>query len=187
MLKNSLKNQILIANPALEDENFAQCVILLCDHNEDGAFGIVLNKQLPFSAKQVYEQLELELDDALVQDVPVVAGGPVNTQVGVILHNDVITPWESSLRINEELMLTSSIDIIQAMAKGGGPAKSVLALGYSGWTTGQLEEEIEANSWLTMPAQNDFIFNTQITKQWQNAAKRIGLDYYQYSNQVGHA
>lgn len=187
MLKNTLKNQILIATPGLEDANFAQGVIILCDHHQDGAFGIMLNKQLPLSAREIYQKLDLQIDEALLQDVPVVAGGPVNTEVGVVLHNDTTTNWESSLTIGDELVITTSIDILTAMAIGAGPDKSILALGYTGWGDSQLEAEIEGNSWLTMPATSAFIFETQIAKKWQQAAKIIGLDYYQYSHQVGHA
>jgi len=181
-----LNNQFLIAMPALDDPNFAQTVTLICEHSERGALGIVVNRTLPMTLGEVFEQLGLDASQSRVNDQPVLQGGPVQTERGFVLHSPT-GKWESSLPFSERMHLTTSRDILDALAAGEGPASAVIALGYAGWDAGQLEEEMARNAWLTVPADERVVFATPVDQRWQAAARLLGIDLFTLSSDAGHA
>lgn len=181
----SLKNQFLIAMPSLEDSLFTHSVTFICDHNEHGAMGVIINHPLSVTLGDVFDQLEIPTSP-FVRDTPVLAGGPVNAQQGLVLHRDQGS-WESTMRITSEICLTASKDIVEAMATDQGPKSAQLALGYAGWNSGQLEEELAQNCWLTMPADTGIIFDTPTEQRWHAAANQLGIDINLISSSVGHA
>jgi putative transcriptional regulator len=181
-----LTNQFLIAMPAMDDPNFAQTVTLVCEHNDQGALGIVINRALPMNLAEVFEQLGLKCAGSRVTQQPVLRGGPVQTDRGFVLH----TPqgrWESSLPFSERMHLTTSRDILDALARGDGPANAVVALGYAGWAAGQLEDEMAHNAWLTVPADERLVFATPLEERWQAACRLLGVDLLHLSSDAGHA
>ncbi len=182
---SSLTNQLLIAMPDLADPYFYQSVTLICEHNEKGAMGIVINQPTDIPFSELLSQLEIEFSEDLAHST-VLVGGPVHEQAGFILHSPEGN-WESSIRINEELCLTSSKDILSAIGIGKGPEKVNLLLGYAGWGAGQLEAEIMANSWLTAPVTSELLFDIPAEKRWSAAARSIGVDLSKLSSETGHA
>jgi len=181
-----LANQFLIAMPAMDDPNFAQSVTLVCEHNDQGALGIVINKALPMNLAEVFDQLGLDSEQSRVARQPVLRGGPVQTDRGFVLH----TPqgrWESSLPFSERVHLTTSRDILDALARGEGPENAVIALGYAGWGAGQLEDEMAQNAWLTVPADERLLFDTPLDERWQAACRLLGVDLLHLSSDAGHA
>ena len=182
----SLTNQLLIAMPGMEDPNFSSTVTLICEHNEEGALGIIINRPLDLNLGGLLEQLDLGSDDVSVNNAPVMAGGPVGVERGFVLHNSD-AEYENSLSISSEIRLTVSRDIIDDMAGGQGPDKSLVALGYAGWGAGQLEEEILANSWLNVPATTSLVFDTPFEERWSEAADSVGIDLSRMGPGAGHA
>lgn len=181
-----LNNQFLIAMPAMDDPNFAQTVTLVCEHSERGALGIIVNRALPMTLGEVFDQLGLDATHSRVNDQPVLQGGPVQTERGFVLHSPS-GQWESSLPFSERVHLTTSRDILDAMAAGQGPESAVIALGYAGWEAGQLEEEVARNAWLTVPADARIVFATPVEQRWQAAASLLGVDLLTLSSDAGHA
>ena len=182
----SLANQLLIAMPGMADPNFSSTVTLICEHNDEGALGIVINRPLTMKLAGLFEQLDLEDPDPGTADDPVLMGGPVGPERGFVLH-DTAHSYENSLPVSEDICLTLSRDVIDAMATGEGPDKTLVALGYAGWEAGQLEHEILANSWLNVPATPDIVFDTPFTDRWSAAAREIGIDISRMSTDAGHA
>ena len=192
----NLTKQLLIAMPSMEDPNFSRTVTIICEHNQDGAMGIIVNQPTTLFVDELLSNLdENETATKDAQDTsanntkrnePVYAGGPVQIDRGFILH-DSDKQWESTHIIGNDLSLTTSEDILIAIARGKGPEHFLIALGYAGWGTGQLEQEISANAWLTVPYEADIIFDTPIDQRWQSAATKIGIDLHLISNQAGHA
>lgn len=183
---NSLANQLLIAMPGMPDPNFNSTVTLICEHNEDGALGIVINRPLTLNLGGLFEQLDLKIVDAKQIQDPVLMGGPVGTERGFVLHESTHS-YEHSLAVSSEINLTLSRDIIDAMAHGKGPGKSLVALGYAGWEAGQLETEMLANSWLTVPSSPDIVFDLPFADRWAAAARSLGIDIHQIAPDAGHA
>lgn len=183
---DSLCNQLLIAMPGMEDPNFSSTVTLICEHSDDGALGIVINRPLQLQLGDVFRQLSLTEADAKVAANPVLHGGPVGTDRGFVLHNPG-TNYESSLAVSEDIFLTFSKDVLDAMATGSGPGKSLVALGYAGWDAGQLEQEILSNSWLSVPATPDIVFDLPFDERWAAAARTLGIDITQIAPDAGHA
>jgi putative transcriptional regulator len=181
-----LNNQFLIAMPAMDDPNFAQTVTLVCEHSERGALGIIINRTLPMTLGEVFDQLGLDATRSRVNDQPVLQGGPVQTERGFVLHSPTGT-WESSLPFSQRMHLTTSRDILDALAAGEGPANAVIALGYAGWEAGQLEEEMARNAWLTVPADERVVFATPVDQRWHAAARLLGVDLFTLSSDAGHA
>jgi putative transcriptional regulator len=183
---SSLKNYFLLAMPGLNDPNFAQSVVYICEHNADGAMGLVINQQLDIPVKAIFDQLELsyldECGNSLIFD-----GGPVQRDRGFILHSSVEQQWESTVAIGEDISLTASKDILTDIALGKGPTNALITLGYSSWEAGQLEQELTQNSWLTIPADSAIIFHTDCAKRAGAAASTIGLDLAMLSHDAGHA
>lgn len=184
-LFGSLKGQFLIAMPGLNDSMFSHTVTFICDHSEQGAMGLVINQPLGIDMAEVFAQLECE-PAGNGADSPVYCGGPVQPERGFILHAPG-TEWESSLQVSNEVTLTASKDIIEAIAENRGPDKYLTALGYAGWSEGQLEQEISENSWLTVPADSAIIFDTPADQRWAAASKPLGIDLNLIPTTAGHA
>ena len=182
---DSLVNQLLIAMPGMEDPNFSSTVTLICEHNDEGALGIVINRPLQLQLGDVFKQLALAEDDANSEN-PVIHGGPLGTDRGFVLHAPG-NSFESSLVVSGDIHLTFSRDVLDAMATGEGPGKSLVALGYASWGPGQLEDEILANSWLSAPATAEIVFDMPFDQRWSAAAKTLGVDITQIAPGAGHA
>lgn len=183
----SLTDHFLVAMPSLMDLNFSQALVYICAHNEEGTMGVVVNRpMLDINLSNVLQQMEVPLEDEKIGATPVYLGGPIQPDRGFIVHCPN-TPWQSTLTTSEQLAVTSSQDILQAIAKGGGPDEVVIILGYSGWGPGQLEEEIAKNFWLTVPADPKILFKTPYSRRWQAAAESLGIDISSISGDVGHA
>lgn len=179
-------NHLLVAMPGMSDPNFSNAVIYICEHSENGAMGLVINQPLNLKLKEIFEQFDLtHLPDT--GDQHLLAGGPVQLERGFVLHPSEGRTWEGTTPLTTELSLTSSRDIIVDIANARGPEKSLITLGYSGWGAGQLEQEIATNSWLTVPADPDILFDTPYENRARAAAGRLGLDYSLLSSAVGHA
>ena len=186
MQASNFTNQFLIAMPSLRDPNFSQTVTYICAHNEDGAMGLVINRPANCDLGEILAQMEMKPDDQSISKIPVYQGGPVHTDRGFVLHepND---EWDSSINVSEFLNVTTSRDILHAIAESAGPRNYLIALGYAGWSAGQLEEEIKENAWLNVSADLDIIFNTPCELRWSSATALLGIDHYQISTGIGHA
>ena len=185
-LKDSLNNQLLIAMPGMPDPNFNSTVTLICEHNDDGALGIVINRPLGLQLGGLFEQLSLDEADAIVAKRPVLSGGPVARERGFVLHNPG-PDFESSMSVSENIQLTLSRDVLDALAAGSGPDQTLVALGYAGWEPGQLEAEMMANTWLNVPASPEIVFDTPFAERWNHAADSLGIDISRISPDAGHA
>ncbi|HEY7885651.1 MAG TPA: YqgE/AlgH family protein [Cellvibrionaceae bacterium] len=183
----SLSNQLLVAMPGMSDPTFAHSVTYICEHSSEGAMGIIINMPMSLDMGDIYQQLDLETSHASAE-VPVLAGGPVSVERGFVLHptrDDQL--WQSTIRVCDDISLTASRDILTALAEGRGPEHFLIALGYAGWDSEQLEQEISDNAWLTVPADQQILFGTPCEQRWQAAAKSIGIDLNLISNTAGHA
>ena len=185
MLAN-FSSQLLIALPALDDPNFSRSVALICQHDDDGAMGVVVNRASEYTLGDVLSQMNLEVRDPALGSRIVLSGGPVHPERGFVLH-DGDRSWDSTLAIGGGLSLTTSRDILEAMAEGEGPAQVVVALGCAGWGAGQLEYELGENSWLTAPADPELLFELPLEQRWQAAGGRIGIDITRVTDYSGHA
>jgi len=183
---SSLINQLLIAMPAMADPNFISTVTLVCEHNDEGALGIIINRPLTLKLSGLFEQLSVDDPDPGAAGEPVLSGGPVGTERGFVLH-DREHSYENTLPVSDDIQLTLSRDVIDAMASGKGPDKSLVALGYAGWEAGQLEDEMLANSWLSVPATPELVFDTPFADRWDSAARTLGVDIARMSTDAGHA
>ncbi|WP_275097407.1 YqgE/AlgH family protein [Sedimenticola hydrogenitrophicus] len=182
----SLTNQFLIAMPRLDDANFHHTVTYLCQHGEEGAMGIVINRPSGLRLNDILDQLDINDSTLPSAEQPIFIGGPVQTDRGFVLHTSGGT-WESTLRITSSISITTSRDILDAIARGKGPAKSLIALGYAGWGVGQLEQEMSANAWLNGPAPESVLFDLPAEARWEAAAQAIGIDLNLLSGDAGHA
>lgn len=181
----SLANHLLVAMPSLHDPFFSRSVTYVCEHNEQGALGLVLSLPLEATYDELFKHLNIETAGN-VDDRALLAGGPVDRERGFILHSP-LGNWDSSLAISDDIALSTSEDILKAIAKQQGPEDVVITLGYAGWEEGQLEKEIEENSWLFAPADKDIIFRTRPEERWLKATQLLGIDWTQISEQDGHA
>ncbi|MCD9030755.1 YqgE/AlgH family protein [Luteimonas sp. Y-2-2-4F] len=181
-----LANQLLIALPALSDPHFARSVALICQHDADGAMGVIVNRVSEYTLGDVLEQMGIEGGDALLRAQPVLAGGPVHPERGFVLH-DGEQGWDSSLRIADDLFVTTSRDVLEAIARGDGPQRIAVALGCAGWGAGQLEHELTENAWLTAPSDAELLFALPLDARWEAAAGRIGVDMQRMADYAGHA
>lgn len=182
----SLKNHFLIAMPRLADPNFSHTVTYICEHNADGAMGIVINRLLDLTVGDVLSQLQMGEGSFNTSVLPVHWGGPVQTDRGFVLH-EPLGSWNSTLPVSESIGLSTSRDILEAIARQRGPNRFLLALGYAGWGAGQLEDEIKENAWLHGPAQMQILFEDAVNHRWEAAAKAIGVDPLLLSDTAGHA
>ena len=189
--KFSLCNHFLIAMPSLNDPNFQQSVSYICEHNDEGAMGVVINRLTELTFSDLCEQLDIEITDADTSNYPIFDGGPVETERGFILHTPV-GEWESTLAVTKDIGLTMSQDIIQAIAEGYDsdntpPKHFIITLGYAGWSADQIEDEIAENVWLNVPANNDILFQTPTEQRWTAAAASLGINLQQLSTDIGHS
>lgn len=180
-----LSNQFLIAMPTLADPSFFHTVTYLCQHNTDGALGIVINRPAGMTLGDIFRQMEIKVTAAETKDVVIYSGGPVQQERGFVIHNSG-GQWDSSIQISEGIALTTSRDILEAIAKGAGPSLYLVALGYAGWGAGQLEREVSNNAWLNAPSTTDILFTTPVTQRWNQAARQIGVDINLLTVQAGH-
>jgi putative transcriptional regulator len=185
-----LTNQFLIAMPGMADDTFAGTVVYLCEHSERGALGLVINKPIDIKLKNLFEKVELPLDRAELAEQPVFFGGPVQTERGFVLHEKQLgtdSPYTSTMSVPGGLEMTTSKDVLEAMSNGAGPSRVLITLGCSGWSAGQLEDEIGRNGWLTVDADPVVIFDTPIEKRYERAVSLLGFDPRMLSQEAGHA
>ena len=185
----NLTNQFLIAMPGMGDDTFAGAVIYLCEHTEQGALGLVINKPIDIKLKRLFEKVELSLEIESLAEQPVFFGGPVQTERGFVLHdrNPDAMPYSSTLSIPGGLEMTTSKDVLEALSNGHGPKRLLVTLGYTGWAAGQLEDELSRNGWLTVDASPEIIFDTPIEQRYGRAVSLLGFDPAMLSQQAGHA
>jgi putative transcriptional regulator len=187
----NLTNQFLIAMPGMADDNFSRAVVYLCEHTEKGALGLVINKPIDITLRNLFEKVELSLTRDDLADSPVYFGGPVQTERGFVLHerqSDAVSPYSSTLSIpGGGLDMTTSKDVLEALSNGAGPRKILITLGYSGWGAGQLEDELGRNGWLTVDAAPEVIFDTPIEQRYDRALSLLGFDPRMLSQEAGHA
>ncbi len=181
-----LKHQFLIAMPAMADTNFERSVVYVCDHSDRGALGLVINRPTDVTLGALFARVDLKLEIAPRKDDPVYFGGPVQTERGFVLHG-ASTNYSSTLAISDEISLTTSKDVLEAIAEGGGPDKVLVTLGYAGWGAGQLESEIAQNAWLTVSAASQIIFDVPADEKYNAALRLLGIDSSQLTGQSGHA
>jgi len=182
-----LKDHFLMAMPHLEDPNFAGSLSYLCDHDEKGTMGVIVNRPLELTLEALFEQLELGGEESPHRNAPVYYGGPVHKDRGFILHRGASTPWDSSIQVTEELALTTSMDMLQALAAGEGPEDFLVCLGCAGWEAGQLEQEILDNAWLTVEGRSDILFEVPPEQRLSAAAGILGVDLNLMTREAGHS
>ncbi|NCC29445.1 MAG: YqgE/AlgH family protein [Gammaproteobacteria bacterium] len=182
----SLTNHFLIAMPGLQDPNFSRTVTYVCEHTDQGAMGIVINRPLDVRLGELLDQLEIVALRPNVEQIPVYQGGPVQTDRGFVLHTSGPT-FDSTLSITSDISVTTSRDVLEAIASGEGPEQTLVALGYAGWGSGQLEQEMSANAWLSGPASDEIIFRMDPSARWLAAAQLLGVDLNLLSGEAGHA
>ena len=186
MADDFLANQLLIALPTLADSPFERSVALICQHDGEGAMGVVVNRPSEYTLGEVFQQMGIDSSDERLCAQTVLAGGPVHPERGFVLH-DGSREWDSSLAVGDDLYVTTSRDVLEAMARGEGPRRVTVALGCAGWGAGQLESELVDNSWLTAPADAELLFALPLAARWQAAAGRIGVDMSRLTDYSGHA
>ncbi|MBE3023770.1 YqgE/AlgH family protein [Janthinobacterium sp. GW458P] len=185
----NLANHFLIAMPAMQDPIFGGTVVYVCEHNENGVLGVVINKPTDMTMEVLFERIDLKLaagSDTPIINEPIMFGGPVQDDRGFVLH----TPgarYSSSLTVTDEIAFTTSIDVLEAVANGDGPERMLVSIGYSGWSPGQLEDEIGRNGWLTVGASADILFDFPIEQRYVAAIKLLGIDPLMLASEAGHA
>lgn len=181
-----LDSKLLLAMPGMTDPRFDRSVIYVCSHDDSGAMGLVINQPfVSLNFEDLLDQLEIETDKP-APPIPLHTGGPVEPGRGFVLHSADFVQ-ESTLVVSETLALTATVDILTALAEGRGPIHHLLALGYAGWGAGQLEQEIQANAWLTAEADEEIIFNTELEQKWPRAMAKLGINASMLSSTAGHA
>jgi putative transcriptional regulator len=186
MQKVNLSRHFLIAMPAMVDPHFAKSLTFVCEHNDQGALGIVVNRPTEMNLHGLLEQVSIAPDGDSFKSVAVHFGGPVQVDRGFVLHTP-LGEWQSTLAVSTEIGLTTSKDILEAVAKGTGPRRMLVTLGYAGWAPGQLEHELAQNAWLTVQAQPDVIFDLPAEERLPAAMSLLGVDYANLSDVAGHA
>jgi len=185
-----LSNQFLIAMPGMLDDSFAGSVVYLCEHSEKGALGLVINKPIDIKLKNLFDKVDLSLDREELAEQPVFYGGPVQTERGFVLHEragDDGAQYNSTLSVPGGLDMTTSKDVLEALSSGSGPKRILITLGYSGWSAGQLEDELGRNGWLTVDADPAIIFDTPVEQRYERALSLLGVDPRMLSQESGHA
>jgi putative transcriptional regulator len=185
---DALTGNLLLAMPGMADPFFSQTLTLICEHSEEGAMGLVINQPTEVSLQEVFEQLEFSDVSTDAMQKPIGYGGPVGKDQGFILHTkDREKKWSSSFEVMEGIELTASQDIVEAVSKGNGPDKWLFVLGYAGWGAGQLETELVGDSWITMPATEQLIFDTPAEEQLKAAASNLGIEFSRLATTTGRA
>lgn len=181
-----LTDHFLIAMPNMADPRFSKTLTYVCEHNEHGALGLVVNRPTDLTLAKLLDQIGIPPEIEGTDTVQIHYGGPVQTDRGFVLHGPAGT-WQSTLAINSEIGLTTSKDILQAVARGTGPRQTLITLGYAGWAPGQLEQELSQNAWLTVRADPEILFNLPFEARLPAAMSLLGVDYATLSETAGHA
>ena len=182
----NLTHHFLIAMPSMADPYFAKSLTFICEHNDQGALGLVVNRPIDMTLQALFERLSLRLGDNGRRDAPVYFGGPVQTDRGFVLHEPAGN-WQSTLRVRDAIGLTTSKDILEAVGRGEGPERMLVTLGYAGWSPGQLEHELSQNAWLTVEARDGILFDTPAEARLPAAMELLGLDFARLQDEAGHA
>ena len=182
----NLTHHFLIAMPNMADPHFSRTLTYICEHNDQGALGLVVNRPIDMTLQSLFERLSLKCPDADLGGAPIFFGGPVQTDRGFVLHAPAGN-WQSTLRVGETIGLTTSKDILEAVGRGDGPKRIMVTLGYSGWSPGQLEHEISQNAWLTVEAQDAILFETPAEERLPAAMELLGIDFASLQDVAGHA
>ncbi len=186
MQQVNLTNHFLIAMPSMVDPYFSRTLTYICEHNDQGALGLVVNRPIDMTLAALFERLSLETGARGLTETPVYFGGPVQTDRGFVLHMPV-GGWNSTLTVHDRLGLTTSRDILEAVSRGAGPERIIVTLGYSGWAAGQLEHELKQNAWLTVAAQDAIIFDVAAEERLPAAMEILGVSYATLADAAGHA
>lgn len=182
----NLTGHFLIAMPAMADPYFSKTVAYICEHNENGALGVIVNRPIELNLDELFEQLGIEVHDDSLATRPVHFGGPVQVDRGFVLHQPVGN-WQSTIAVSGDTGLTTSKDILEAAARGTGPTRILLSLGYAGWSPGQIEQELSQNAWLTVAAEDSIIFDLPAEAKLTAAMHLLGVDFASLSEDAGHA
>jgi putative transcriptional regulator len=182
----NLTDNFLIAMPALADPYFARALVYICEHNDNGALGIIVNRPIDMNLGSLFDKIDIKLEADQLSGLPVYFGGPVQMDRGFVLHRP-IGLWQSTLVVNQEVGLTSSRDVLAAVGSAGVPTEILVTLGYSGWEAGQLESELAQNSWLTVPAKPAILFDLPPEERLSAALQKLGISFAQLSDVAGHA
>jgi putative transcriptional regulator len=182
----SLVDKCLIATPAIKDPIFASSLVYMCEHSENGSMGLVVNHETSQVLDDIFLQLDIQCEDEAVRNQPVYIGGPVQLEQGFVLHSSE-GRWQNSVEVSSGINLTSSLDILRAIADGEGPDDYLVILGFSGWASGQLESELQQNSWLTSTCNADLLFHEKPEDKWQVAFNTLGFDINMLSPVSGNA
>lgn len=182
----NLTHHFLIAMPNMADPYFAKSLTYVCEHNDQGALGLVVNRPIDMTLQALFERLSLTLKHKDLSDAPIYFGGPVQTDRGFVLHEPAGN-WQSTLRVRDAIGLTTSKDILEAVGRGEGPQKMLVTLGYAGWSAGQLEHELAQNAWLTVEAKDAIIFDLPSEERLPAAMELLGVDYARLADSAGHA
>ncbi len=184
--ENNLVDKCLIATPAIKDPLFASSLIYMCEHSENGSMGLVVNHRTSQNLQDIFDQLGIDCEDESINQQPVFIGGPVQLEQGFILHTTA-GGWQKSIEVSSDIYITSSIDILQAIAQNRGPKDYLVILGFSGWASGQLESELQQNSWLTSTSSAELLFHQNSDDKWQMAFDTLGFDISKLSPVSGNA
>lgn len=182
----SLVDRCLIATPAIKDPIFASSLVYMCEHSESGSMGLVINHETSQILGDVFQQLDIQCENDTIKNQPVYVGGPVQLEQGFVLHSNA-GHWQNSVEVSNGIHLTSSLDILQAVANGKGPQDYLVIMGFSGWASGQLESELQQNSWLTASCDADLLFHQKSEDKWQVAFDTLGFDINMLSPVSGNA
>ena len=182
----NLTHHFLIAMPNMADPYFSRTLTYICEHNDQGALGLVVNRPIDMTLQALFERLSLNLKNNTFADLPIYFGGPVQTDRGFVLHEPAGS-WQSTLRVRDAIGLTTSKDILEAVGRGEGPARMLVTLGYAGWSPGQLEHELSQNAWLTVEARDGIIFETPAEERLPAAMGLLGVDFAKLQDEAGHA
>ena len=181
-----LTNQFLIAMPSLADPNFERTVTYMCVHDSQSAMGIVINRPLDLKLGEVFGHMDIDASDPQAAQMSVVQGGPVELEKGFVVHEPA-GDWDAVLAVGDGIGVATSRDVLAAIARGDGPARCLVALGYAGWGAGQLEYEVSENAWLNGPSDPSIMFDLPYEQRWESAARLLGVDIERLSGETGHA
>jgi putative transcriptional regulator len=182
----NLTHHFLIAMPNMADPHFSRTLTYICEHNDQGALGLVVNRPIDMTLQALFERLSLPMTGSPLSDSPIYFGGPVQTDRGFVLHEPAGN-WQATLRVGEAIGLTTSKDILEAVGRGEGPQRMLVTLGYAGWSAGQLEHELSQNAWLTVEARDAILFETPAEERLPAAMELLGVDFARLQDEAGHA
>jgi len=182
----NLTHHFLIAMPSMADPHFSKTLTYICEHNDQGALGLVVNRPIDMTLQALFERLSLPHSNAALSESPIYFGGPVQTDRGFVLHEPAGN-WQATLRVKEAIGLTTSKDILEAVGRGEGPTRMLVTLGYAGWSAGQLEHELSQNAWLTVEARDAILFEVPAEERLPAAMQLLGVDFARLQDEAGHA